>query len=197
MKNLKLGLLLLASAGLLAACGGRQVSSQPTTSSEASSQADSSEDESSEDESSEDESSEDTSEEESSEENGHGAEGSEKVSWYLIGEGTAFSEDWTVAGAIQLYSNPGSETDKGMILNVTFGGDEKFKVADGAESTSTWYGYDMVNTSTDGETPNAGVTAFEGVDDGFGGKNISCKEAGSYDIYVNGEGQLWIQAAAA
>ena len=64
MKNLKLGLLLLASAGLLAACGGRQVSSQPTTSSEASSQADSSE------ETEESEESEETEETEETEESG-------------------------------------------------------------------------------------------------------------------------------
>ena len=34
-------------------------------------------------------------------------------------------------------------------------------------------------------------------DDGTENHNIVCTTAGAYDIYVNGEGQFWIQAAAA
>ena len=123
---------------------------------------------------------------------GKGPEGSTAVSWYIVGEGSLWGANgWSTAGGVQLFSNPGSETDKGCILGLTFAEGDKFKVTDG----EAWFGYATVNQSTDGEVPNAGVTAFS--DDGTENHNIVCTTAGAYDIYVNGEGQFWIQAAAA
>ena len=121
---------------------------------------------------------------------GHGPEGSTLVSWYIVGEGSLWTSDWSVDAGVQLYSNPSSETDKGCILSVTFAEGDIFKITDG----TTWYGYEKVDTWDD--PSNKGLHNFEGVSDGYSGTNFRCKVAGSYDIYVNSSGNMWIQAAA-
>lgn len=120
----------------------------------------------------------------------HGPEGSELVSWYIVGAGSLWETEWSVEGGVQLYSNPASETDKGCILSITFAENDLFKVTDG----TNWYGYDKVNQYA--SDANKGKTNFEGADDGMGGKNIKCKVAGTYNIYVNASGEFWIEAAA-
>lgn len=140
----------------------------------------------SEDPTSEDPSSEDPSSSEQST-HGHGPEGSHLVEWYLCGSGSLWGESgWTTAGGVQLFSNPAGESDKGCILSIPFQVGDAFKVTDG----STWFGYEKVTTS--GENC-AGGTHFAGDDDGFGGQNIKCTVAGTFDMYINGEGQFWIQ----
>ena len=120
----------------------------------------------------------------------HGPEGSELVSWYIVGQGSLFESDWGIDGGVQLYSNPDSPTDKGCILSLTIESGNVFKVTDG----TTWYGYDKVDQY---DSPaNLGKTNFSAVSDGFGGSNIQCDITGVYDIYVNGSGNFWIQAAA-
>ena len=119
----------------------------------------------------------------------YGPDGAEKASWYLVGEGQCFT-GWTIATGLQLWENPGS-TDKGCALNVTFAVGDAFKVTDGAD---IWFGYEKVDPYQD--PSNAGLTCFEGVDDGFGGKNFSCTVAGVYDMYVNKDGVFWIQVHA-
>ena len=119
----------------------------------------------------------------------HGPEGSELVSWYLVGEGSLWSTPWDVSSGVQLYSNPGS-TDKGCILNITFAVNDAFKVTNG---TDIWFGYEKVDPYT-GEN-NKGLTCFEGADDGYNGKNFKCTVAGAYNMYVNSEGVFWIEAA--
>lgn len=122
----------------------------------------------------------------------HGPDGSSLVSWYLVGEGSLWTTEWSVDAGVQLYSNPGSE-DKGCILNITITQGDVFKVTDG----STWFGYDKVDQTDGNGVANLGKTNFEGVDDGHYGKNIRCKTTGAYDIYVNKNGVFWIQGAAA
>ncbi len=123
---------------------------------------------------------------------GHGPEGSTLVSWYLVGSGSLWGDDgWTIAGGVQLYSNPASDTDKGCILGLSFKAGDTFKVTDGG---STWFGYEKVDSSVSDK--NLGLTNFEGASDGFGGNNFKCTVDGEYDMYVNGKGVFWIQAAA-
>ena len=125
-----------------------------------------------------------------SEENGHGPEGSSPVSWYLVGKGSIFKEDWSVSGGVQMFSNPGSVSDKGCILGIVVAQDDIFKVTDG----NTWFGYDKVDQWDD--PSNAGKTHFTGVDDGYGGLNFKCTTGATFDIYVNGSGNFWIQLSA-
>ena len=121
----------------------------------------------------------------------HGPEGSVAVSWYLCGSGSLWGETgWTIEGGVQLFSNPDSATDKGCILSLAVAVDDLFKVTDG----TTWFGYDKVDQWDD--PSNAGKTNFAALDDGFGGSNIQCTVAGTYDIYVNEQGKFWIQLSA-
>ncbi len=124
---------------------------------------------------------------------GHGPEGSTPASWYLVGSGSLWGDDgWTVAGGVQLFTNPNNLEDKGCLLSVTFASGDAFKVTDGG---STWFGYEKVDQSDGGGVENKGASSFSGVDDGYGGKNIQCNEGGIYDVYVNSSGSFWIQAA--
>ena len=118
----------------------------------------------------------------------YGPEGSELVSWYIVGQGSLWEWSWDIDTSIQLYSNPNSSTDLGCILNVTFAVNDLFKVTDG----ETWYGYDKVDPW---DVPgNMGLHAFAGANDSVGGENFCCTTAGTYDIYVKGDGTFWIQA---
>ncbi len=113
------------------------------------------------------------------------------ANWWLCGSGSLWGSDgWTTAGGYQLEVNPDNPEDKGRALGVPFVAGDIFKVTDG----TTWYGYDMVNKWDD--PANKGLYAFEAADDGYGGTNIKCSTSGTYDIYVNGSGELWIQDAA-
>ena len=124
----------------------------------------------------------------------HGPEGSTPVDWWFCGTGSLWGEDgWSTSGGVQLFSNPGSETDKGCVLGITFAEGDLFKVTNGTE----WFGYDKVDQSDGGGVANLGATNFAGDPDGFGGQNIKCTVSGTYDIYVNAQGQFWIQADAA
>jgi uncharacterized repeat protein (TIGR02543 family) len=117
--------------------------------------------------------------------------GGSLVSWYMCGSGSLWAkDDWSIADGVQMYSNPGSTTDKAMYLAVTFEVGDLFKVTDG----TNWSGYDNVD-QYDSST-NKGKTNFAGIDDGYGGKNIKCTIAGTYDIYVNSSLKYWIQAHA-
>ena len=123
----------------------------------------------------------------------HGPEGSTPVDWWFCGTGSLWGDDgWSTAGGVQLFSNPGSETDKGCVLGITFAEGDTFKVTNGTE----WFGYDKVDQSDGGGVANLGATNFSGDPDGYGGQNIKCTVSGTYDIYVNAQGQFWIQAAA-
>lgn len=121
--------------------------------------------------------------------NAHGPAGSTLVSWYIVGQGSFSTNDWQISGGVQLYSNPGSD-DKGCILNMSFAAGDTFKVTNGTD----WYGYDKVDQWDD--PSNKGRSCFAGANDGYGGTNIKCTTAGSYDIYVNKDGNFWIQSAA-
>lgn len=116
----------------------------------------------------------------------HGPEGSDLVSWYLVGKGSLWSYDWNVEHGVQLYSNPDNVEDKGCILSVTFAVDDIFKVTDG----TTWYGYEKIDTFVSDD--NYGLKNFTSDPDGFNGQNIKCAMAGTYDIYVNKTGTFWI-----
>ncbi len=120
----------------------------------------------------------------------YGPEGSELVSWYIVGQGSLWEWPWDIYTSVQLYSNPNNPTDLGCVLNVTFAVDDRFKVTDG----DTWYGYDKVDPWDD--PSNMGLHAFEGVPDGVSehGLNFRCTTAGTYDIYVKENGKFWIQA---
>ena len=119
----------------------------------------------------------------------HGPEGSVLVDWYIVGEGSIFEDSWSIDGGVQLYSNPDALTDKGCILSLTIEAGDTFKVTDG----TSWFGYEKVDQWDD--VANLGRLNFSGVNDGYGGQNIHCDVTGTYDIYVNGSGQFWIQAA--
>ncbi len=123
---------------------------------------------------------------------GHGPEGSSLVSWYLVGSGSLWDTEtgWTVADGVQLYSNPGNDNDKGCILSIRLEEGDMFKVTDGGE---TWFGYEKVDPSD--SDANLGKTNFAGEDDTYGGKNFKCLVSGTYDMYINGQGVFWIQAA--
>ena len=134
--------------------------------------------------------SEDVSSEET--DNAHGPEGSTLISWYLCGSGSLWGEDgWKTSGGVQLFSNPNNKADKGCILNLAFEVGDTFKVTNG----TTWYGYDKVSQESGGSVENKGKTNFKGDNDGYGGQNIKCTVAGTYDIYVNSVGSFWIQDA--
>ena len=122
----------------------------------------------------------------------HGPEGSILVSWYLCGSGSLWGDDgWKTSGGVQLFSNPNNEADKGCILSLPFEVGDTFKVTDG----TTWYGYDKVSQESGGSVENKGKTNFKGDNDGYGGQNIKCTIAGTYDVYVNSVGSFWIQDA--
>ena len=121
----------------------------------------------------------------------HGPEGSELISWYLVGDGSFVNGEatWSIETGAQFYSNPASETDLGCLLGIALTEGDLFKFSDG----TAWHGYDKIDTYESDN--NRGTKSFEGVDDGFGGKNFRCKETNVYDIYVNGDAVLWIQYA--
>ena len=123
---------------------------------------------------------------------GHGPDGSTLVSWYLVGSGSLWDESngWTIAGGVQLYSNPNNSADKGCILSISFKVGDIFKVTDGG---SNWFGYEKVNTWSDAS--NKGLSSFSGDSDGYGGNNFKCIVEGTYDMYVNSSGTFWIQDA--
>lgn len=160
-------------------------SGDDTTESSTSDTASSEEESSSDSSSGEEDSSSDSTSDggDSSDKKGHGPEGSTLVSWYLVGSGSLWesSTGWTTAGGIQLFSNPKNASDKGCLLGVTFADGDQFKVTDG----TTWLGYDKID--------NVDSTAFESADGA--NKNIKCKTAKAYDIYVNAKGALSIQAS--
>ena len=115
---------------------------------------------------------------------GHGPDNATMVDYYLLGEGSLWgSNGWTIDGGIQLFSNPGS-TDKGCILSLPFEIGDKFKVSNG----TTWYGYEKIDQSS--SSSNAGISCFASDSNN---QNIKCTVKGTYDIYVNSYGKLWIQ----
>ena len=118
----------------------------------------------------------------------YGPEGSELVSWYIVGKGSFATSDWSTDGGVQLYSNPSDGNAKGCILNMHFEDGDIFKVTDGG---STYYGYDKLDKYDDSR--NAGPSCFEGKDDGYGGQNFKCTTTGYYDMYVQSSGDIWIQ----
>jgi len=120
----------------------------------------------------------------------YGPEGSVVVDWWFVGEGSLWKTSWSIASGVRLFSNPNSATDKGCILNIHFAVGDIMKVTNGTD----WFGYDTVDQWADPK--NKGVTAFQGKDDGYGKLNIECIEAGYYDIYVNKDGNFWIEAHA-
>ncbi len=115
----------------------------------------------------------------------YGPEGATKSDWYIVGEGATF-HGWNFDGGLQLWTNPSNPEDKGCALNVHFTVGDLFKVTDG----NTWFGYEGVDKWDD--PSNAGLNCFEGVSDGYGGKNFSCTVEGYYDVYVNQSGSFWI-----
>ena len=121
----------------------------------------------------------------------HGPDGSTLVDWWLVGDGSIFTDSWSTAGGVQLYSNPSAPTDKACILSLTLEVGDKFKVTDGAD---IWFGYEKVDTWDD--PSNAGLNCFEAADDGFEGFNFRCTVAGTYDMYINNSGTFWIQVSA-
>lgn len=127
---------------------------------------------------------------EEKETNGHGPEGSSLTSWYLVGSGSLWdsSNGWTIAGGVQLYTNPSNLNDKGCILGLSMQSGDTFKVTDGK---NTWFGYEGVDTSS--SSSNKGITNFVGLSDGYGGQNFKCTVSGTYDMYVNSSGKFWIQ----
>lgn len=106
----------------------------------------------------------------------YGPDGSELVSWYIVGSGASFS-GWNASGGIQMYSNPDDSTDLACILNVEFSAGDIWKLNDGS---SNWIGYDNLDSSD-----SVATTYFSYVDDGFGGKNITVTAAGAFDIYMD------------
>lgn len=141
---------------------------------------------------SESQTSEETSSQETSSEistHGHGPEGSTLANWYLCGVGSLWGENgWEPSGGVQLFTNPAAENDKGCILELPLEAGDYFKVTD--TNKTSWYGYDKVKTEGTG---CVGASHFEGVNDGYDGQNIKCKVSGTFDFYINGEGQFWIQ----
>lgn len=121
---------------------------------------------------------------------GHGPDNSTLVSWYIVGSGSLFANEWSVDGGIQLYSNPSNSEDKGCILSITFEVGDIFKVTNGSD---IWFGYEKVNTYS--SSANKGITNFVGEDDGYGSSNFKCSIGGTYDMYINGSGVFWIQDA--
>ena len=113
------------------------------------------------------------------------------VSWYFCGEGSLWALDnWSIEDGVQLYENPDNPDDKGQYLGIKFEVGDTFKVTDG----STWFGYEMIDPWVD--PANAGKSHFAPKPDGYGGNNIQCTIAGTFDVYVNGSGKLWIQLSA-
>ncbi len=115
---------------------------------------------------------------------GHGPAGSTLVDWYLCGAGSLWGENgWKTAGGIRLFSNPGYD-DKACLLGVSLEKGDIFKIGEG----ENLYGYEKIESSVS-------KTSFAGKDDGFGGVNIECLVSGTYSIYVNAFGYIWIGAA--
>ena len=113
------------------------------------------------------------------------------VSWYICGTGSLWeADDWSISDGVQLYENPDNPEDKGQYLGITFAVGDIFKITNGSQ----WFGYEMIDPWDD--SANAGRSCFVPDSDGFGGNNIKCSVAGTYDIYVNGSGNLWIQVSA-
>ena len=121
----------------------------------------------------------------------HGPEGSEHVEWYIVGDGSLWTTTpWNISDSVQMFNNPSNQEDKGCILNITFSEGDVFKIINKVGDNLSWFGYDKVNKGE--HESNAGIVAFEGVDDNNGGQNIRCKTAGTYAIYVQSSGLFWI-----
>ncbi len=103
-----------------------------------------------------------------------GPTGSEKVGWYLAGEGSLWDDaGWKTTGsAIQLFSN---SNDTCCALNVTFAVGDTFKITDGDKN---WLGTESLGKTYDYLEAS--------------GTNIKVKTEGAYNIYVNSEKKIWI-----
>jgi uncharacterized repeat protein (TIGR02543 family) len=117
------------------------------------------------------------------EDNSHSAGGT-AVSWYIVGSGSYVSAEWTTAGGLQMFSNPKSTTDLGLYINVTFKAGDLFDITNG----TTWYHFDRVDSSSKVYS----AFASDGND-----KNIKVVTAGSYNIYLQSSGTIWLEAYVA
>ncbi len=118
---------------------------------------------------------------------GHGPDGSTLVDWYLCGSGSLWGADgWEKEGGIQLFSNPSSTGDKCCVLDISFKEGDLFKVTNGKD----WYGFEKIKAEIE-------TGLFVGVSDGVSGdkQNIKCARTGNYNIYVNDEGNIWLERA--
>ena len=115
--------------------------------------------------------------------------GGTDTSYYLEGEGSFATTSWTAEGGVRLITNPNpgnqNEPDKGVVYSLSFVAGDTFKIYD--SNAETWYGYDKL-VKTDGQYAN-----FEGSNDG--NNNLVVKIAGTYDVYLNYSGMIYIGSA--
>ena len=120
----------------------------------------------------------------------YGPENAELVEWYIVGQGSLWDWSWDVETGVQMYNNPGNLEDKACVLNVTFAEGDTFKLVNVNNGDESWNGYEKMNQSA--SDANAGSNCFAAVSDGFSGENIQCVTAGTYDLYVQSTGLIWI-----
>ena len=120
----------------------------------------------------------------------YGPENAELVEWYIVGQGSLWDWSWDVATGVQMYTNPGNLEDKACVLNVTFAEGDIFKLVSVDNGDQSWNGYEKMNQSA--SDANAGSNCFAAISDGYGGENIQCVTAGTYDLYVQSTGLIWI-----
>jgi uncharacterized repeat protein (TIGR02543 family) len=122
------------------------------------------------------------------EDNSHSAGGT-AVSWYIVGTGSYVSSEWNAAGGLQMFSNPKSTTDLGLYINVTFKAGDLFDITNGQAGTAgVWYHFDKLASSSKVYS----AFASDGND-----KNIKVVTAGAYNIYLQADGTIWIEAYVA
>ena len=104
----------------------------------------------------------------------------EAAKYYLVGEVAAYpTMGWSIENGVLMNGEPGE--NKAALFNVTLAVGDKFKVH--GEGEEEWY------------SPNPALAEEEYVSFDNDG-NVVMDTAGIYDIYLNGEDQIWVAAHA-
>lgn len=99
--------------------------------------------------------------------------------YYVVGTLNGVTAWYPTANSIVLNDVP-SSGNQAMKLNVTLHNGDSFKVVKNHRVSATWYS---------GQADNSSVAGVSGID---GDGNVQIDADGSYDIYVNDSGAIWV-----
>ncbi|MBQ4443913.1 MAG: hypothetical protein II896_04540 [Clostridia bacterium] len=102
--------------------------------------------------------------------------------YYVVGTVNGVTAWYPCATSVLMNDTPG-EGNQAKKASVTLQAGDSIKVVKGYETSATWYS---------GQESNNTVTGVSGID---GDGNVQIDANGTYDIYVNTSGQIWVAVA--